>query len=228
MRENTGLKPAFDIAQQGGFAFDQQVAAVHGLAKCPVAHPDIVHGAHGRAQIDIHVLAGIGDAQIHLLVLNQQPPVLLFCKVAEFELDHALVADEVSRVDAALQVEHQEFDIDIGVDNVVPSIDQPPVSQRDQHGGQFLACLGRKIFVAALAGSFSPRNHPLLLERFEPCGQQRRRNIAQPPLQLVEAPPAHHELANDQESPALAKNFGCFGNWAELAVIHISPSALTS
>ena len=88
----------------------------------------------------------------------------------------------------------------------------PPVAELHDDLPELRARLGQAVFAA------SARDHTVAGELAQPLHQQRARDARHAALDLVEAPAAEHQLAQDHRRPALSEHLGGDRHRAELAV----------
>ena len=83
-----------------------------------IPHPDIRHGFDIRGEIDIDFLSWVLDADINLVSCNNQPPVGILFDIGKLEPYDCIPANEFFGDNAALQVQHQQFDVVITLTQV--------------------------------------------------------------------------------------------------------------
>src|SRR6185369_12015368 len=106
-------QPRGDAAGESGVTFDTQVPGLNCVAVAAVAHPDVVHRPERGHEIDVDITARAGEADVDVLVVDEDPPVLSLGKVGELELEYRVVARKHRGIDAPLEVIEQEVEVEI-------------------------------------------------------------------------------------------------------------------
>ena len=86
--------------------------------------------------------------QIEINALRGGSPTVT---VGEFETNHRLLAGQLIGLDIALQVSHQQFDVEIAVVDIPARPAHTPVADTFQQWQGLCAGLGQEILVAALS-----------------------------------------------------------------------------
>lgn len=184
-----------------------------------VSDPNLGHrhgvGTHG----EIHAEAGIGQAQIRLGPVKDQPPgAFALRRVPETEADHDAPVGQPVDVDVAAHVPHQERGVGILRGDLSPHPPLAPHPHQLYPGPEFLAGLGEAVLVSPAVRTRPPLDDAVSLEGLEPLAQERRRHQGNTALDIVEAAAVRQELPDHHRRPPLGEQLGGLGYGAELAV----------
>lgn len=135
------------------------------------------------------------------------------------ELDGGTAGGELVRVDAAAEIVHEQFDVELVVVHESAGPAGSPFAESHDDGGEFAPGGGEEVLGVALALGLLLDEQASFLELLESLGEEGGRHLGESALQVVEAGFAEQEFADEEESPAFADDFGGFGDGAELAVL---------
>ena len=167
---------------------------------------------------EIDVETRVGEAQVDLRSLEQQPVVGVCPQVPEPEVNDDAPWREVLDADSALDHAHQQDRIKVVGGQVAGDPLVSPGAKGADYRVKPLASLGQPVLVAvSIKGRLSPGD-----ARSLKCGQPFREEAGRDPRQsapqVVEVSGSAQELADDERRPALSEELGPSRDRAELPV----------
>jgi hypothetical protein len=151
--------------------------------------------------MDIDFLSGIVYAQLPRPVFEHDPPMPKLWKTAEKELNHRSSTGELGNIDPAMQIVHEQFDVEFIIVHLAARPFHPPLAKSKDDWLEFLGRGHWLILCSPLIGHRFPNDKPAFLELVQAFGQQSRRDLRQRALKVIEARRPEQKLANNKNRP---------------------------
>ena len=168
--------------------------------------------------LQIHVVAGIEEAEIDLGTLEHEPVQAVPMPPESKDGDDTLVGE---RVDAhhPPQRPHEKIGIEILVGEIFRRPPVTPCAERIDHGTELATSSGQAILVTVTALCGKLLDDPASLQRLQSLREEIPGHSRDATLDVTESPAANEQLAQNEWRPALGEDLGPQGNGAKLTIV---------